>query len=410
MTAWSPTWKVTINSTEYNNVTLANVSITSGRTDFYNNNQPSYAYFEIVNLNLSSITFEIGDSVNLEVSDGTTYRTIFSGNLSDIDLQISKAGSVAVIQSIKLIALGSMQRLLNVYTTGVLSRDYDGNQVYTIMQSSQIGSWSTVPTALTWDTVDAAMDWTEYGPFGEVDRPGLYELTDRASSLDTAYNIISDLATSGLGYLYEDAQGRISYADADHRTTYLQTNGYLSFDAGKAIGTTIASQKRIADIKNDVTITYKNGATTTNTNTNSVELYGRKGVNITTSLHNASDAIAQASYYAISRATPQYLLKSITFPLQNDNLTQTDRTNLLTLIMGIPVEITDLPANMFGGSFAGFIEGFNFTATYNGLNMTLYISPERFSITSDQWQTTLDIYHWNDMNQTVSWNNLSLVY
>ncbi len=35
MTAFTPVWKVTINSIDYTDVTLANLTITSGRTDIY---------------------------------------------------------------------------------------------------------------------------------------------------------------------------------------------------------------------------------------------------------------------------------------------------------------------------------------------------------------------------------------
>jgi hypothetical protein len=46
---------------------------------------------------------------------------------------------------------------------------------------------------------------------------------------DTVYNLASRFATSGLGYLYEDNQGRIGYADSTHRSQYLATQRLCGF-------------------------------------------------------------------------------------------------------------------------------------------------------------------------------------
>ncbi len=37
-------------------------------------------------------------------------------------------------------------------------------------------------------------------------------------------NIVSDIANSAFGYIYEGNNGNIGYADADHRQNYLLTN------------------------------------------------------------------------------------------------------------------------------------------------------------------------------------------
>lgn len=405
MTAWSPTWKVTIAGVEYKNVTLANLNITSGRTDFYNPNQPSYAYIDIINLNTATIPFEIGDSVRLQVDGVGSYQTIFAGNITDVNIAVSKVGSVSITQNIKIIALGAMQRLLNSYTDGVLTKAFDGTQVQTILNAVSIGAWNTAPAAETWDSVAVDDTWNTYGPYGEIDTPGDFELTARTAAYDTAYNIITGLATSGLGYLYEDNYGRICYADSTHRLQELSSNGYTVFSANKALGSGISSQKRLGDIRNDITITYKANATYNTTDLNSISTYGRKGESILTSLENSADATIQATYYLDSRSVPKYIMNSITFALQNDELTDSERASLLGLAMGGPVQITDLPSNMFGGHFEGFLEGFSFQATYNGLNMTLYISPYIYSVVSQPWQDVAASFDWNGVNATLTWAN-----
>ncbi len=78
--------------------------------------------------------------------------------------------------------------------------------------------WNEVPAAETWNSYDATTQWqdAENSGLGEIDTPGDYELHSETGLNDTVYNLASRYATSGLGYLYEDAQGRIGYADSKY--------------------------------------------------------------------------------------------------------------------------------------------------------------------------------------------------
>jgi hypothetical protein len=82
-----------------------------------------------------------------------------------------------------------------------------------------------VPAAETWAGYDPLVQWqdAENSGVGEIDTPGDYELHSENNLNDTVYNLAARFATSGLGYLYEDAQGRIGYADSTHRSQYLAT-------------------------------------------------------------------------------------------------------------------------------------------------------------------------------------------
>jgi len=57
------------------------------------------------------------------------------------------------------------------------------------------------------------------------------------------------------------------------------------------------TSKRIGDIRNDVTITYKANATATASDVQSIAIYGKQAQNIATSLENAVDAQEQADFY-----------------------------------------------------------------------------------------------------------------
>ena len=413
MTLWTPEWKVTINGGgDYTNLTLANLNITSGRQDIYSQPYAGYCNVEIINLDESAIVMDINDQLTIQVKDSTgTYVNVFGGYVSDIDVQVSDAGSNTISERIRVIALGALSKLPKSLTEGVLSKDFDGNQIYTILQALLLNSWNEVPSAETWAAYDPATTWAdaENVGLGTIDQPGNYELTARTADTTNVYSLVSSLATSGLGYLYEDAYGRISYADSTHRADYLAANGYTSVSANTALARGIRTQKRAGDVRNDVTIIYKANATETATDTQSISLYGPQQYQIQTSLENAVDAVEQADFYLGLRAFPEAQFKEITFPITNPEIDDTDRDALLNVFMGLPLDITDLPSNITNGQFQGFVEGWSFQAGYNALYLTLTLSPSAYSIITTRWDRVNDLETWNTINASLEWIDATIV-
>ena len=413
MTAWSPVWQVSIDGGNFTTVSLANLTISSGRSDIYAQPVAGYCSVELVNTDQSTLAIELNDSIAIQVKNSTgTFVPIFGGYVTDIDQSVKTAGSNAIVQTFKIIALGSLARLTKILTQGVLSRDFDGNQIYSILRDILFNQWSEVPAAIQWSTYSPATEtWAnaQNTGLGEIDTPGDYELTDRASSTTDVYSLIAGLATSGLGYIYEDSQGRIAYADSTHRSQYLAANGYLEVTGNHALARGIATSRRIGDIRNKVTITYKNGAQVTSSDTTSQATYGEQGQNITTSLHNAADATTQANFYLSLRANPQSFFKSITFELTNSEIDDSDRNALISVFMGLPLDISDLPTNMTGGRFQGFVEGWTFNAGFNKLSVTLLLSPLAFSLQAMKWSNVPISESWNTLIPTLTWTNATIV-
>jgi len=412
MTQWAPVWLVTIEGVEYTDVVLANLSISSGRTNIYTQAQAGYCTINLINLNLGAITAEINDAVSIQVKDTSgTFVPIFGGSIVDVAVTVSQAGSVAITQEITITALGALARLQKALTDGVLSVDYDGDQIYTILQDLLVNNWSEVPPALTWATyVPATETWADAQNtgLGEIDRPGNYELANRGSSQTITWNLVADLATSGLGYIYENAQGQISYADSTHRSTYLATYGYTELDANQALGRGIKIQTKAGDIRNDVSIVWKSG-TETATDSASIALYGKLAQQITTSLNHAVDATSQANFYLTLRAQPQAFLETITFALTNPELDDGDRDSLINVFMGQPISLANLPVNMQSGNFLGFVEGWRFQASYNELSVTLIMSPLPFSLQAMAWQDVSVAELFNTLSGTLDYAHALVV-
>ena len=414
MTIFNPVWRVTIGGVQYTTAILANLTITSGRTNIYEQANAGYTSLEIINLDQSNVTIEINDSLTIELQDSTaTYVPIFGGSVVDVGISVAEVGSVDYAQRINIIALGALARLPKALTDGVLAHDFDGDQIFTILSQVLFNQWQAVPAALTWATYDPTEQWqdAQNTGLGEIDRPGNYELAQRSSDRTDVYSLVAALASSGLGYIYEDAQGQIGYADSTHRTNYLAANGYVELTANHALASGLSIQSRTGDVRNNITIKYGQNSTneTDASDIASIGLYGELSQIFTTTLRHLADAQDQASFYLDLRAYPRFNFNNITYELTNPELDDADRDDLINVFMGMPVEIADLPLNMNSGDYLGFVEGWTFSARYNQISVSMILSPISFSLQAMRWNDVPVIETWNTVNPTLDWINATIV-
>jgi hypothetical protein len=412
MTLWNPDWAVEVNGLgDVTNLVLSDLTITSGRTDIYSQPIAGYCRFTIKNLDQSAIAFDVNDSIVVKIKDSTdTYIPLFGGDISDIDVVVA-TGEPAITQNITITALGALSKLPKSLTEGVLAKAFDGDQIYEVLQAVLFDQWNEVPAAETWAAYDPVMTWAnaENSGLGEIDRPGDYELTHRSADTTDVYSLVASLATSGLGYIYEDASGRIGYADSTHRAQYLAANGYAYVDGGWAYANGIATSKRLGDVRNKVTITYKNDQQETAEDAASIQVYGTQAQNITTSIEDGADALSQAEFYLAIRAFPQYQFKSITFPMSNPNIPDASRDEAFNIFMGLPLDIEDLPLNISDGRYQGFVEGWTWTTRFNALDLTVVISPVAYSLQAYRWTSVPADLEWNAVSADFDWNNATIV-
>ena len=410
MSLWTPTWSIDIDGVEYKNVALANLTIGSGRTDIYEQAIAGYCNLTLINLDDSTITAAINSAVTIYIDDSNGDPVaIFGGSITDLIVGVQSGGSIGVTQTISIVALGALSRLPKVLTEGVLVKDLDGVQIESILSEALFARWNGVPAALAWNAVDPTLTWNDAfnTGLGEIDA-GNYELTDRSADVTDIYSLVASLATSGLGYLYENSSGQISYADSTHRTQYLAANGYVNLSANDAFASGLQTAVRAGDVRNSITLTYKNGQQVSNSDAESIALYGTLAQNITTSLENGADATSQAAFYLTLRAFPQANFNQISFPLGSPEIDDSDRDNLLNVFMGMPVNINDLPLNM-GFNFQGFVEGWQFQAGINSLTVSLYVTPVAYSLQAFTWADVPVVETWNTIEPTLEWLNATVV-
>jgi hypothetical protein len=414
MTVWTPEWKLTVAGTEYTNLTISDIIHQSGRDDIYTQPNPSYLQCTVVALAGQTFPFGINDSLSLQVKNSAgTYVNLFGGDVTDITVEVGATGSIANVIEYTILAMGSIVKLAKEIYNGTISQDEDGNQIYDLLSSVLLGAWNDVPAASTWAGYSATETWANAFNIGlgEIDQPGLYTMENRDASPDTIYNIASLIANSAFGYIYEDNEGNIGYADADHRQTYLIANGYVDLSANHAIGSGLRTTTKAADIRNDIFINYGNnfGSQKTATSASSIALYGYKSESINSVIHSAIDAQEVADRYISLRAFPQAIFDSITFPITNSQIDNSDRDNLLGIFMGMPLNIADLPTQISNGQFEGYVEGWRWSTRFNELFLTINLSPVSFSQVAMRWNSVPIGEAWNTLSNTLTWEYATIV-
>jgi len=414
MTVWTPDWKLTVAGVDYTDIAISDIAHQAGRDDIYTQPNPSYLQVEVVALSGQTLPFAINDGMTLQVKDSTgTYKTLFGGNITDITVEVATTGSVATVVSYTILAMGALVKLAKEVYDSTLSQDFDGDQIYTLLSYSLTNTWNEVSASATWAAYDPAITWAnaENIGLGQIDQPGLYEMENRGTDPDTIYNIASGIANSAFGYLYEDNEGNIGYADADHRQTYLAANGYTELSANTAIGAGLRTITKAADVRNDIYLNYGNnfGSQQTATSAESIATYGYRSETINSFIHDASDAQEVADRYIAQRAFPYPTFDSITFPITNPEIDDADRDALLSIFVGQPIHITDLPVQISNGAFEGYVEGWRWSTRFNELFLTINLSPVNFSQVAMRWNTVPATEAWNTIDNTLTWEYATIV-
>jgi hypothetical protein len=407
MSLWNPEYQILINGIDYSSSTIANLNITSGRTSIYEQPVAGFCSVELINFDNTNYPFTVGTDILISIKDSTgTFVNLFGGFISDLEISVQSAGATGYVTAARITALGALARLARANWELALAKDFDGDQIYTILSDLLLNNWNEVAPALQWQNYDPTTTWAdaENVGLGEIDQPGQYEMVARAADPVSSYTLASQIAESGLGYLFEDSSGRIGYADALHRQTYLSTYGYTTISANTSIGVGLKSITRSGDVRNYITLNYKNSQIV-ESDLASISQYGKFAEIFDTNLENAGEAAAVAARRLQLKAYPRAFFDSIEFPLGSPEIDDADRDDLLNIFMGLPLWIEDLPPNIVDGQFQGYVEGWNFRASYNALSISINLSPIEFSQVTLRWNQVSALESWNTINPTLTWEN-----
>jgi hypothetical protein len=235
-----------------------------------------------------------------------------------------------------------------------------------------------------------------------VDSPAIYEFAIRHAEPVDAYSIAASTAQQAFGYIYETSLGKVGFANESRRTNDGKANGYTVIPNGHIFWNNVSSQKTLADILNNLTLTYASG-TKTATDATSIADFGQVDGSISTTLHDAADAQTQADRYVTLRAYPKTSLSSFSIPINSTNVSDALRDFYINMSMGEPIQITALPIALKNTTYRGFVEGYSFSINQYEMIITLNTTDYTYSFTPTRWQDVSASLTWNGVGATVQW-------
>ena len=405
---WLPEWRVTVGDDVYTTVT--SVSYASGRLDIDRQCTAGYCRVEIINTDNSPFTINVTEPITLELKNSSgTYVTVFGGEVSDFNIGVRSPEETGFITTGTILGIGSLARLTKAVYNTALAEGLDGAQIAAILGSALNLTWAEVTPTVTWDTYPAAVTWDEAESYiGTIDS-GFYTMIALAANATAKSQTLADqIANSALGQLHEENNGNVSYDDADHRSNYLAANGFTNLNGSYATPSSITSTTQTARIRNSLIYKYGAGyaSTYSTSNSDSVASFGLFERSFDSNIKNLVDITDIASRELKLRAIPRGSLGAITFRLDNPDMPSAMLDSLIGVFFGQPVQILNLPSNLLGGQFDGFVENVALRATPSAVDMTLYISATDFSLSTTQWETVLPAtLAWTGVNGTLIWTN-----
>lgn len=377
---WKPQPTISINGTDRKSITLADVQISYGRSSVWEQARSSYARIAILNTNGTDYGFEMNQVVAIKVKNvAGSDVTIFTGKITSVDNNLAGSGSIGT---------NAVQTITAVGPFSQMSRKIIGST-----------NW-----AKEFDTARMTRIFNDAGQtIDVVDTPSIYEFAARTASPADAYSLAASFAQQAFGYIYETATGKVGFANESRRTNDAKTNGYTVIPNNYILWGNVSSQKTLADILNNLSLTY-NAGTVSATDATSIADFGQVDGSISTELHNSIDAQTQADRYVTLRAYPRTSLSSFTIPINSTTVTNAMRDFLISMSMGEPIEITNLPIALKNTTYRGFVEGYTFSINEYEMIVTLNTTDYTYSFTPTRWQDVSASLTWNGVGATVQWN------
>jgi hypothetical protein len=375
---WNPNCTVTVDGVDYSSKTINAVSVTYGRTSYWEQARTGYATVEIVNWDDTDYAFEINDSVVVKVDNASAVaRTVFTGKVTNVASRMVSVGSVEEVAVITLTAVGPFALMSRTILSTSYAKQFDSARMTSILTDAGV----------TIDTVDS---------------PGIYEFAPTGAFVADAYSTAAKYAEMANGYIYETADGEVGFANESRRSVDVTANGYMTIPENYILWRSVSSNKSLGDILNSINLTWKSG-TKTSSDATSIANYGLLGASITTELEHAAEAQELADKYVALRRVPRLNMSSFTVQLDSPNVSSADLDKFLQMTMGEAIEINDLPVPLIPTNYYGFVEGWILQVTRNQAAISLTTSESSYSIQPTRWQDVSAALAWNAVGAAVQW-------
>lgn len=378
-------YRVTVNGTELQNVTLEDAAIEYGRRDPSEAVRAPFCTLRMLTDYGVSIWNDITDlaEMTLEVDTESgyvdTYADVYAGETFRrfTGHVIAKAYD-PLTQQCTVTLVGNSEKLARqLAKTSTYTAQTDVQRATTILSSSGLPY-----------VVDGAY------------AVNLHAISTAAPT--SALGYLSEIASWGGALLYENVDGTITYRTPNATATVV---GAFPPDAVALGGSSMT--RETGDVLNQLIVSYGTAspqATYTGTDAASQTLYGVRGKTYSTELANSTDAQALANVQIANYSDPFWSMPDVQVMI--DTMRTEDAAVVLNYRIGDIVTVTNLPSDAPLSSYTSTILGWSERLGANYWTTTFHLASEGWSQSAIKWSDipTGAGKKWSNVTAGVSWN------
>ena len=396
---FAPDPTVSIAGIDYTADAIDAVTITRGRDTVYSEPQPGFATVRLIDKTGQGVGIEVGDPVHIDLAPG---RRVFWGTVTDWTAQLydpGLRGQPAAVYSIT--AVGPLLRFnRRIIYFGGRQAETDGERILDIIEAGISLTWEEATG--TWAQAQGTWAEATAQPFDPtIIDPGVFDLAalPAADQGYVALTAAQQAASSGEGILYETADGRIGFANADRRPANRAAGPYQI--AAGIVRADLETRSQLADITNRVTVTYAGGAVTEE-DIDSIGRFGPYASQVDTQLVNLTNAEARAESFLARHAIPTVQMGDVSIRL--DGLDTTLAGDVLDLELNDAVRVP-VPDTMGPTNRVGFVEQIVTRFDAFRAEVVLTVSDFRLSEGAQRWGQVDPTLAWQDVSATLEWQD-----
>ena len=382
------------------------VSISHGRNDV--TAQPEASDAQIIVRGSAGVTAQIADTLTIDAYGARR----FTGQITDLQIRHlpSPGGQPVAITTIT--AMGNLSKLglIEVGAAGYPEQDVQ-DRAQAILDDVGLPSLNNTRPGITLEALPPS-DFlpTAYDALQDLARQVGATFSDRPNGFISfeSYGlrgiVYQEGAWGGQQYPWGNLDPGLEWADFPTGST-IPDQAYFVPSSGVTF--TPSWSSRLQPIINTVTVSYGSNDpqdTVTASDSGSIATYGRREFTIETDIKSSLDATARAAAIITAQAVPLFQLQQISVLVHE--LEPADRAQILELVEGRRVIVSDLPQPGPFTQFQGILEGWGETYTPGQHILTLSISDPRYSYEVATWGEIDPALEWGDVDPTVQWYNV----
>lgn len=245
--------------------------------------------------------------------------------------------------------------------------------------------------------------------------PGSLNILGRDVDAKPALSVAQDAASDGSGMVWMTKDGKIVYADANHRRG---AQVKVALDAC-AMPLTVTWVKNLEGLVNDIRIRYgvaPEGGEQPELHVwdqPSIDARGTYGASLTTRLVDSADATARATLALVRQATPAWVFAGVAIDLELisklRDLTPAQDEAATTAILGLEmhdlISVTGLPAGSPMTSAILWVEGWTESIIWGSWQVSYAVSGYCRTSAPPRWNDVDPTWTWNTVSSSLTWNS-----